>query len=636
MSMRVRRPRGTLRMWPSSVAVALVAASVLAAGSAGAGATPGTLPASARSIVPRDAGTGGLGLIVNERGFISRSIAGVTDDGGGGTLTINKPAGAVVRGAYFFTATTGNTFTPLTAPVSIDGNDVPIDHEIFSQIGAYNYWAEVTSFVKSKIDAAPAGPVSFTVVEPDDVYYVDGEVMVVIYNDPAQTEERSVSILFGALNPLGDQYQIALAAPISLADPSTHLEMSLGISYSYQEFGTQQYSLVDVNGIPLTTAAGGEDDGASHNGALLTVGGEGDSLSNPVDPFATPTEPRSDDELYDLRPFVLDGDTRIDVQTLNPSDDDNIFMATFTMNPPVTTISTGPPRAYVAVGDSTTTGFSVPTCEEDRDASPYGCIGDPPAIPYPERIASERAEFSDLDRKGIWGYTIHDAVIAADQGHNDEGPWEPQLLATAHATELVTVSLGANDMQFSDVGFWLKECLAKQFVSLEEPCSKAARNKAEEARPDIQAMMDRLDAAAANGARVVIALYYNPYNDQKDAGPFGLFSRDCSIMWSISEIIVGYLNEALAEEAASHGFTLVDLRPAFRSHGAGSDDSYVFGSDCDIVGAATAVDVDFDLGWPPVSVNKKNTEAEIKKRFDPHPNDKGTTAQADEILKVLP
>jgi hypothetical protein len=38
----------------------------------------------------------------------------------------------------------------------------------------------------------------------------------------------------------------------------------------------------------------------------------------------------------------------------------------------------------------------------------------------------------------------------------------------------------------------------------------------------------RLDAAAANGARVVIALYYNPYNDQKDAGPFGLFSRDCS------------------------------------------------------------------------------------------------------------
>src|SRR5262249_41359225 len=162
------------------------------------------------------------------------------------------------------------------------------DHETPSQIGSYNYWTEVTSLVKSKIDAAPAGSVAFTVVEPD-VYDIDGEVLVVIYDDPAQTDEQSVSILFGALNPLGDQYPLAIAAPISLADPATHLEMSLGISFSYQENGTQQYSLVDVNGLPLTTAAGGEDDGAPHNGALLTVGGEGDSPANPVDPFATPT-----------------------------------------------------------------------------------------------------------------------------------------------------------------------------------------------------------------------------------------------------------------------------------------------------------------------------------------------------------
>ena len=165
-------------------------------------------------------------------------------------LTVRKPAGAIVRSAYFFVATTGNTFTPLSAPVSIDGQDVAIDHQTPSQIGAYNYWTEVTSLVKSKIDAAPPGPVSFAVVEPDDVYYIDGEVMVVVYDDPAQTEERSVSILFGALNPLGDQYQIALAAPISLADPSTHLEMSLGISYSYQQAGSATVqSLVDVNGL---------------------------------------------------------------------------------------------------------------------------------------------------------------------------------------------------------------------------------------------------------------------------------------------------------------------------------------------------------------------------------------------------
>ena len=272
------------------------------------------------------------------------------------------------------------------------------------------------------------------------------------------------------------------------------------------------------------------------------MGGEGDSASNPVDPFATPTEPRSDDEFYDLRPFVLDGDGHINIPDPQSVDGRQHLHGDVHDEPASDGDQHGDPHgtpAYVAVGDSTTTGFSVPTCEEDRTASPYGCIDTPPATPYPERIASSRAEFSDLDRKGIWGDTVRDAVIAADQGHNDEGPWEPQLLAAGHATELVTVSLGANDMEFSDIGFWLKECLAKQFVSLTEPCSEAARNKAEDVMPDIQAMMDRLDAAAANGARVVVTQYYNPYNHRKDAGPFGLFSRDCSIMRAISEVIVG-------------------------------------------------------------------------------------------------
>ena len=65
---------------------------------------------------------------------------------------------------------------------------------------------------------------------------------------------------------------------------------------------------------------------------------------------------------------------------------------------------------YVAVGDSTTTGFSVPACHEKRSVSPYGCDdndppnfsnGDnPPATPYPVRVAqSGNARFDDLDRK---------------------------------------------------------------------------------------------------------------------------------------------------------------------------------------------------------------------------------------------
>jgi len=51
-----------------------------------------------------------------------------------------------------------------------------------------------------------------------------------------------------------------------------------------------------------------------------------DSNANPPNPYATANgDPRQDDELYDLIPFVSDGDTTITVYTLNPSDDDNIY-----------------------------------------------------------------------------------------------------------------------------------------------------------------------------------------------------------------------------------------------------------------------------------------------------------------------
>lgn len=66
--------------------------------------------------------------------------------------------------------------------------------------------------------------------------------------------------------------------------------MSLGISYGFQ--GSFQYSTVTVNDRPMTTSAGGQDDGEEANGALITVGGVGDSPDNPPDPDAFPTNAR--------------------------------------------------------------------------------------------------------------------------------------------------------------------------------------------------------------------------------------------------------------------------------------------------------------------------------------------------------
>ena len=92
----------------------------------------------------------------------------------------------------------------------------------------------------------------------------------------------------------------------------------LGISFSFQIVGDcTQHSIVNVNNQRLTSEAGGQDKGQGADGALLTAGGIGDSDANPVNPFETscPLGDRSDDELYNLVPFVKNGDSTISVFT---------------------------------------------------------------------------------------------------------------------------------------------------------------------------------------------------------------------------------------------------------------------------------------------------------------------------------
>jgi hypothetical protein len=124
----------------------------------------------------------------------------------------------------------------------------------------------------------------------------------------------------------GDSYSFVLGAPIDPSDPNSLLNMGVGIGDSAQ--GTTQYSQIDVNGARLTTSAGGQDDGALSNGALITVGGIGDVNTNPS-PYVLPSDTRTDDELYSLLPFITNTVTNITVATLNTSLDDNIFMSYF-------------------------------------------------------------------------------------------------------------------------------------------------------------------------------------------------------------------------------------------------------------------------------------------------------------------
>ncbi len=333
-------------------------------------AIPGTRPAglavrSAAAAAAAEDSSDGLQMVVNERGRISQSTSAVGTNAASSSLLVRKPTGATVRGAWMAYATRGFSGSQVIAPLTLAAQPVPITNELLNGIQSYNYFADVTEIVKPIVDGAEAGDLRIPVTEPDP-YYVEGEILVVVFDDPAIEQDQSVTLMYGALAPGGDRYRVGLSEPIDLADPATKLEMSLGITFSYQRYGTQQYSYVDVNGRPLTTSAGGEDDGQSSNGALITVGGLGDSTSNPVDPNAYPTTARSDDELYDLRPFVRNGDRKIEVTTNNPSYDDNVMLATFTMNPPVTKIVSDKEQlVMLSFGDSYQSGEGAGSAYDD-------------------------------------------------------------------------------------------------------------------------------------------------------------------------------------------------------------------------------------------------------------------------------
>jgi uncharacterized repeat protein (TIGR01451 family) len=269
--------------------------------------------------------------VARETGRVSLSIDGLGTSQGSGIIQVEKPAGATVRKAFLAAAAVfGFTDLP-NGNVRIDGVGVNWDLVTSTSISSVNTFADVTSIVKPKIDAAAAGRVDFAITEINSSR-IDGETLAVIFDDPNQTTTNTVILLFGAQDVRGDSFAIGLAEPINKSDPNLVLNMSLGISFGFQSTNSGgQHSTVDVNGQRLSSSAGGQDDGDSSGSGLLTVGGLDDSNANPVDPLANsgPAGFRTDDELYDLRPFVADGEMMISVATRNPSNDDNIFFAGF-------------------------------------------------------------------------------------------------------------------------------------------------------------------------------------------------------------------------------------------------------------------------------------------------------------------
>lgn len=312
-------------------AALLIAGGVVAPANATPTDEPGRVVGTPAEVSPAAAIVdGGLQQVRLYSGSLNWSVdgLGINNYGASGDLQVEKPAGASVKAAFLMTA--ASSTHPM--PTDITLATQPVTFSIHAAGGYYtNFFADVTTIVKPIVDAG-SGTLNITVNEGTFRNLIDGTSLVVVFDDPS-VPLASVAIYFGTSDPAGDTFTMEFNA---LTLPQTEdLRMSVGSSFSY---GSGQNSSVLVNGEVLSNYAGHFDDcdqfvsgdEVTSNwtcNALLTVGGVGDSLTNPT--LAAPWSTTADDELYSLSPFVAVGDSEIVVETSNPSADDNIFMTVF-------------------------------------------------------------------------------------------------------------------------------------------------------------------------------------------------------------------------------------------------------------------------------------------------------------------
>lgn len=254
-------------------------------------------------------------------GNVGLSTDGFASSSNQGVISAEVPSGATVLGAYLYTATYSITATP---EVTLDGSSVSYGPRVPNATACCNlasHRSDVTAVLKPTIDGGGGGVYDFDISETSFGANTDGSALVVVY-EQASLPEATVGILDGFASVTGDNTAINFAEPLDPTDPDFVADMRLGISFSC----CSQRSRVEVNGELLTENAGNFDDAdqiSAANGHLFTMGGFDDAFA-PDNPSYS-----EDTERYDLSAFLNEGDTSISVDTINASQDDNIFLATF-------------------------------------------------------------------------------------------------------------------------------------------------------------------------------------------------------------------------------------------------------------------------------------------------------------------
>ncbi|CAN5460811.1 hypothetical protein BH10ACI4_BH10ACI4_04960 [soil metagenome] len=263
-------------------------------------------PLSHASLIPFQSFIGSYGVSTDGFGSLTNN----------GTITANVPVGATVTAAYLYSAYYGGSLTP---NVSLNGSSANFTSNTLNPgngLGAAR--ADVTSLVASVVNGGGGGTYAFNVSEINGGN-IDGEGLVVVYSLNG-LPTSTIAILDGFSASTGDSTAVNFSQALDPTSIGFHADLMLGDSFSC----CGQASTIKVNGTQITSNAGNNDDSKDPslgNGNLITVGGWNDpySILNP--------SYDNDHERYSLIPEILAGDTSIHINTLNPSGDDNIFLA---------------------------------------------------------------------------------------------------------------------------------------------------------------------------------------------------------------------------------------------------------------------------------------------------------------------
>lgn len=316
------------------------------------------------------------------RGNWSIDGAGGQATGANRTVSAAIPEGSRVEAAYLYTSTFFTALSPSSVTLTRGPDSTTVTDYTALGVTAnlQAHRSDITTYIRGVVGNGDDETFDFNLSGITGTN-IDGYALVVVYSNPDESI-RTISLLDGFSATTGDNFDLTFSEPVDTDQTGFEAQMSLGIGFSF--WPSNQFSRVTVDGRQLTQSAGAQDDGTTDfssisNGGLLTIGGVGDSTDNP-DPDQPINGIRTDDELYDLAkgnvdnaaPYLADGAESINVTTINPSNDDNIFFAGFNITA-VVAVDTDENDAPVAVNDEVTVGeneivtFNMLTNDFDPD-----------------------------------------------------------------------------------------------------------------------------------------------------------------------------------------------------------------------------------------------------------------------------